>query len=392
MIREGLYEYIQGRDEVVPFKGKYAARSKTVFEDVEANFNVPSNWRYKPLRVEFELTTKCNDTCGHCGMGALSVADGKTMTDAHIERLVSEFVDVGLPSVAITGGEPFIAMRSMLRTMNAMRGKIDISKLTTNGYWGTSKGCARTFERLIDAGLMENRFFVPLMLLSIGEQTTPLENICRIIHHIVENFTPDQLQVGVSSLKTRGEQHKVPELKSLYQQMYGDFPEDYVHSTMRIYLENSRLEDQDALVPENRTSVSRWMKGCYACFAPTVGAYILPTALLKYDGTFYSCAAFNVPEKLGFGNVFEDSFRNILARINGDRYVNIVAEGDGLKALGSHIPKEVTDNSFEDSYCDSCTFLIDEFDERSGGTTGYLSPRRRRSLPLIVSSGQSKRS
>ncbi|MER6981362.1 hypothetical protein ABT317_31410 [Streptomyces carpinensis] len=61
------------------------------------------------------------------------------------------------------------------------------------------------------------------------------------------------------------------ELLAVYEQLYWDFPHDWVHSTMWVYLENERLEDQAPINRPGNTTVTRWMRACYDCFAPTVG-------------------------------------------------------------------------------------------------------------------------
>jgi hypothetical protein len=148
--------------------------------------------------------------------------------------------------------------------------------------------------------------------------------------------------------------------------MYGEFPHDRVHSTMRVYLENERLESQAPINRPGSTSVTRWMKSCYDCFAPTVGTYVLPCALMKANGDLYSCAAFNVPEKLGFGNLFHESFREILARVNSSDYVRTVRAGHGLKGVGQVVSPSVTDRMTCDSFCGSCKLLIDRFEQATG--------------------------
>ncbi|MET8382524.1 4Fe-4S cluster-binding domain-containing protein [Streptosporangium canum] len=325
---------------------------------------------YRPLRIEFELTTKCNDACPSCGMGALSLQAGRSLTDQQLDYLLAEFSDVGLPSVAITGGEPFVAMRALLRFMTLARGTgVEVNKLTTNGIWGSKQRCGPTFDQLINAGLLDNTLFVPLLMLSIGEQTTPLEHVARIIHHTVTEFTDHDLNLAISSLADPSDrEHKIYDLMRLYEAAYGDFPHDRIHSTMRVYLENDRLEDQAEINRPGRTSVAKWMDRCYDCFAPTVGSYVLPTALLKADGTLYACAAFNVPEKLGFGNLFREPLRDILARANRSAYVSAVRAGGGLKALHEVIPRAETEHMTCGSFCGSCSLLIDKFEQRTGQT------------------------
>ncbi|GAA3415964.1 radical SAM protein [Streptosporangium vulgare] len=372
MIKEGAFTYIDGRDLVVPYTGKYAVKVPDVFDRIRDRWAQAglAETPYRPLRVEFELTTKCNDTCPSCGMGALSLQTGRSLSDRQLEHLVGEFADVGLPCVAITGGEPFVAMRALLRFMSRARGAgVEVNKLTTNGVWGSAKRCGRTFEQLVKAGLLDNELFVPLLMVSIGEQTTRLEDVARIIHHTVTEFTERDLNIAISSLADPADrEHRIYPLMRLYEETYGDFPHDRVHSTMRVYLDNERLEDQAPIHRPGQTPVEKWMDHCYDCFAPTVGSYVLPTALLKASGDLYTCAAFNVPEKLGFGNLFRERLRDIIARTNRSAYVAQVRAGGGLKALHDVIPRAETAQMTCDSFCGSCSLLINEFEQRTGET------------------------
>jgi hypothetical protein len=382
MIKEGSYTMIEGRGPVVPYQGKYAVKSAEVFERIHAGWDRVglNNAVYRPLRIEVELTSKCNDSCPSCGMGALPLQAGRTLTADQIERLVNEFASIALPSIAITGGEPFVATRQLFALIRAAAAAgIDISKLTTNGNWGSARRCGPTFDRLTAAGLMDNILFVPLLMVSVGEQTTPLEYVCRIIHHVVTEFTDRDLNIAVSSLADPADrQHKIYQLMDLYERAYGEFPHERVHSTMRVYLENDRLEGQAPIRRPGSTPISKWMDHCYDCFAPTVGAYVLPTALLKQSGDLYACAAFNVPEKLRFGNLLHEAARDVVARVSRSPYVTEIRDGGGLKAMRRFVPPEVAETKTCGSFCGSCALLIDEFEQRTG-RTGPGGP----ALPLI---------
>ncbi|MFE4540289.1 radical SAM/SPASM domain-containing protein [Streptomyces scopuliridis] len=383
MIKEGLHEFVEGRDVVVPYRGKYAVKTPDVFARVRegwARVGLDPASAYLPMRVEMELTTKCNDSCAHCGMGALPLAEGRTLTNAQIRFLLDQFTSIGLPSLAITGGEPFTAWRALLMMLEGARERrIDISKLTTNGWWGTRARCGPVFDRLEHAGFLESRLFVPLLMLSVGEQTTPLNNVARILHHAVGRYSDRELNVAVSSLAdptTRD--HRIDELIAVYEKAYGTFPHDRVHSTMRVYLNNKRLDSQGEINRPGHTPVARWMDRCFDCFAPTVGAYILPTSLLKQNGDWYTCAAFNVPEKLTFGNLLRERATDVIGHANRSAYVARVRAGHGLKALHDVVPRSVTEQTPCTSFCDSCTLLIDRFDKETGQVTGRSSP-----VPLI---------
>lgn len=370
MIKEGQYTYIAGQRPVVPFRGKYAAKRADVFDVIERRFAAAglAGLRYRPLRLELEITTKCNDTCPSCGMGALPLAQGLTLTPDQRAHLVDEFDAVGLPSAAVTGGEPFVALHALVPLIKSLRSKsIDISKLTTNGVWGQPRRLERTFAKLEQAGLFDNQLFVPLIMVSVGEQSMPLEWVAAILHRAVTHYTDRDLNVAVSSLAAPDDrEHKIYDLIALYEKTYGDFPHDRVHSTMRVYLDNERLPEQRKTQRARQPSVKRWMDRCFDCFAPTVGTYILPSGLVKQDGRVYSCASFDVPESLGFGNVFTDGLRTIIDRANDDTYLRLIADGGGLKGLHGAVPAEYTEQTTCSGFCSSCTLLSDKFRETNG--------------------------
>lgn len=376
MIKEGTGLYVD-RSPVVPFHGKYAVKTEEVFGAVRARWRAAGldpDLPYLPMRVELELTTKCNDSCPSCGMGAQPLDRGRTLTGGQIRFLLDQFESIGLPSLAITGGEPFTAWRALLQLVSSARGRMDISKLTTNGVWGTDRRCAPVFGRLEKAGFLDSKLFVPLLMLSIGEQTTPLEYVARILHHAVTHYSDRELNLAVSSLADPAtREHKVDDLIREYEQRFGEFPHDRVHSTMRVYLTNERLDDQAPVHRPGHTTVERWMNSCFDCFTPTVGAYILPTSLMKQNGDWYSCAAFNVPEKLAFGNLLREPAQRVLARVNASAYVRRVRDGHGLSGLHGVVPKEFIAQTTSTSFCDSCALLIDQHDRVTGERTGHCS-------------------
>jgi hypothetical protein len=385
MIKEGTGLFVAGHGDVVPYTGKYAVRTAGVFDQIEAGFVraglAQTAVAYRPLRVEFELTTRCNDACPSCGMGALPMRDGRTLGDGELDRLVAEFASIALPSVAVTGGEPFAAMRALKRVIAACTGAgTDISKLTTNGWWGSAKRCGPTLDALEAAGWLGNRLFVPLLMLSVGEQTIPLEHVARIIAHLVRRYSDREVNVGVSSLADPAtRRHRVYDLIEVYEREHGQFPHGRVHSTMRVYLNNERLDGQRKAARPGQTTLERWMDRCFDCFAPTVGAYVLPTALVKASGCFYSCAAFNVPQKLAFGNILTEPLKQIVERAASSGYIQAVRDGGGLKGLHGIMPTQFTRSACAPSFCDACACLIDKHDEITGQATGSTAAP----LPLI---------
>jgi aerobic-type carbon monoxide dehydrogenase small subunit (CoxS/CutS family) len=52
-----------------------------------------------------------------------------------------------------------------------------------------------------------------------------------------------------------------------------------------------------------------------------------------------------------------------IARVNRSPYVATVRAGGGLKALRDVVPTEFTKTTTCDSFCGSCSLLIDEFEK-----------------------------
>lgn len=55
-------------------------------------------------------------------------------------------------------------------------------------------------------------------MLSIGEQSTPIDHVNRILHHAVTHYTNRELNVAVSSLADPAtREHKIDELVAAYE-------------------------------------------------------------------------------------------------------------------------------------------------------------------------------
>src|SRR5690348_622726 len=89
------------------------------------------------------LTSKCNFTCRHC-CNESAPANTHTARFEDIARLIDE--SCGIPSireVGISGGEPFLFVELLRRVvLHAAACGLQAS-VTTNGFWGRSRGAAR---------------------------------------------------------------------------------------------------------------------------------------------------------------------------------------------------------------------------------------------------------
>src|SRR5262249_13255242 len=103
--------------------------------------------------VALMVTRRCNMTCGHC-----SVESGPDIRREPTER---ELLDHGrraaaaeVRSINLTGGEPMLRPRVVLRLVRAARRLGVATSLTTNGSWGrTAARASRGVRMLRRAGL-----------------------------------------------------------------------------------------------------------------------------------------------------------------------------------------------------------------------------------------------
>ena len=162
-----------------PTNGKYSSKKETFYEDIKKWQGERADKEHiiKPIQFTFEITNRCNCNCKDCGMSANSIKVGKTkIAEEELYKIIDDLYEQGIPAFAITGGEPFLEFDNMCKMIKYSKNKIDVSKIISNGFWG--ENVEYYFEKMEEAGLMDNQFFVPSMQISIGEQTVPLEYVC----------------------------------------------------------------------------------------------------------------------------------------------------------------------------------------------------------------------
>lgn len=350
---------------VKPFAGKYAAKTADFFYRVNEiqNERMNDTWVYRPINSEIEITSKCNQLCPHCGMAA-NKHNGISYSEQQLTDYVSQLYDNGIVSFSITGGEPFIAFENMLKMVETSRGKVDVCKITSNGFWGNDP--SYYFEKMVSAGLLENQLLVPCLMISIGEQSTPMEDTCAIFAYALSHFSKEEITLCISSLCEYGKESKVNQFIRTYEKMYGTLPHGRIFLTENYY-RNSNCIQQNARDVKGR-NVADYMMGPVRCFEPTIGKYILPRMLVKSTGVVCTCACFNPPEQLYIGNFRKESVHDILNKINDNIYVKIIAE-DGLHNFRHWINTEECKDVTCSNECEACRYLIERFDKIKRSTS-----------------------
>lgn len=351
--------------KVRPFEGKYSVKCSDFYEKVGRRQSevLPDDWLYRPLNSEIEITNRCNQSCPHCGMAANHTVY-QAYTREELSRFVEELYENGIPSYSITGGEPFLAFDNMTAMIRSSKGKVDVCKITSNGYWG--ERADQVFDALEEAGLMDNRYFVPCLMISIGEQSTPMKTTCKIFHRAIQRYDRTQLTLCISSLSEYGSPSKVDEFISTYKAEYGDIPAGRIFLTENYYRNSSCIKDNANAVPFRK--VEDYMSGPVRCFEQTIGKYVLPRLLVKATGEICTCACFNAPKELKIGNYRQNSIREILEKINDNPVVNIIAD-KGLHGFKSLLSPSDYVNIPCSNECEACTHLINSYMIRYGEQT-----------------------
>jgi MoaA/NifB/PqqE/SkfB family radical SAM enzyme len=99
------------------------------------------------------LTRRCNMKCGHCSVESGPDVRGEPTERELLDR-VHQAAAGDVRSINLTGGEPMLRPRTVLRLIRAARRLGVATSLTTNGSWGrTAARATRTVRALRRAGL-----------------------------------------------------------------------------------------------------------------------------------------------------------------------------------------------------------------------------------------------
>jgi hypothetical protein len=103
--------------------------------------------------LHFLLTYQCLNECDHCFLYCGPHMSG-TFTLDQVERAIQQGVAVGITSVYVEGGEPFLYYPLMLETLRLAKRQGLRRGIVTNCYWAVAERDAELWlEPLIDIGL-----------------------------------------------------------------------------------------------------------------------------------------------------------------------------------------------------------------------------------------------
>ena len=340
-----------------PTIGKYSSKKSSFYNDV-------SNWQLnkssmeydiKPIQYTFEITNKCNCNCKDCGMAANRMETERTIIDEEsLKKLVDDLECIGIPAYAITGGEPFLAFDKMCSMISYSRGKVDVSKIISNGFWGINPEFY--FKKLEESGLFENQFFIPSLQISIGEQTVPYEYICNILKYVSDHYEVNDLNIGI--IHTRESNLEVSKLMQLYKkyiERFGEFPKNRIYLTDSYYVNSNPLATEKLDVPTD--SVYNQVAECDNTFSQEIGTFVSPKIFMKCNGDCYPCEVFNLHKSMYLGNYFKDGLDVVLKNYNTNKYVRFIKDY-GTIGFRDVIPRKTLDQEQCETPCYACEYCI----------------------------------
>ena len=337
-------------------KSKYSAKSCEFYEQLK-NFQkntLCEKYAIKPIQFTFEITNHCNCNCPHCGMNANSKIQKSRLDKDNLKTIADSLISAGIISFAVTGGEPFLEFDNLCWLIEYTKNKVDIIKLISNGFWG--KDAQTYFQKMESCGLLENKYVVPSIQLSIGEQDVDLKYICNIIYYVSKNYTQDELKLGI--IYTKNPNSKKSQLEKLYKtynRIYGEFPSGKIYLTLSEYKNYIKGKAKHLDVFEN--TVYNEIAFCDNDFSCTLGKFVSPKIFMKTNGDCYPCEIFNLHKNMFIGNLFSDGIQKVLENYNKNKYINFIKK---YKTIGFRdvIPKNYLQNLKAETPCMACEACI----------------------------------
>lgn len=157
---------------------------------------------YAPQALALTLSRQCNLTCGHCIVEA-EPRERERLSPALIDQVLNQARSVGIVSVLIYGGEPFLRIRDLLpETLHKVLEKGFPISIGTNGFWGRTETQAMSVLSDLEKITAQYNGFISLGI-SVDKYHQPRispESIVNIItQHRIGNFP--HIRLGIQSFK-----------------------------------------------------------------------------------------------------------------------------------------------------------------------------------------------
>lgn len=338
----------------------------------------PSDWCYKPVGIEVEITNKCNLACAGCGQRDEHIRPDDVMSTQDYIRILKEVSVTPIFACSITGGETLMYLEHVREIIKEVHTRLDIYKLNSNSYRFVNDALTiGVLKQLKLSGFGEdNRHIKPVFVTSIGQQNEngmPLINSVNLVKNFYSVF--DQAKALVSVNATDKNIQKARQWNNKFRQLYKDTTGEEVTEEkvpMREFmLNNIPTLQRLGLVVQYDVPISELISGfktqytswkCLNQVPQSTDAdltTLMPKCVLQPNGDLYACPGYNYVHKIG--NVMQESIKNILRHANENPILRIMYT-DGLPGLykyASKIDPSVKQDKLSLSYapCDVCQYL-----------------------------------
>jgi hypothetical protein len=148
--------------------------------------------------VGLMVTRRCNMTCGHCSVASGPEVRGEP-SESTLRHWLRDAANAGVRSVRLTGGEPMLRPRVVLRLIRDGRALGVSMAITTNGFWGRSPAAAsRLVRQLVRAGLQT-------LTVSVDRYHAAFQDAQAAVH-IARAAQPYLLPVHINFVRTAGDE------------------------------------------------------------------------------------------------------------------------------------------------------------------------------------------
>lgn len=340
----------------------------------------PTNYFYKPVGLELELTNLCNLQCEGCPiMNDESDKPKDLLTNKQYIDNLRQANKQGFLAYSITGGEPFLKLKSIQKIIKADHG-LDIYKLNTNGsFFKSIEGTKKIFEQLKKSGFgSKNKHIKALLVISLGQQNiagVPIINSAYATSLFYNYFSFDSTICCINL--TGKDPILVQEIYKTFQSLYKKitnkdfdenkfvvrfFPLNFAPTLKRLEI----LSNEFVTIPPLLSDFKRRYLSS-SCFNISIkntlnkskAETLTPRMMIRPNGDTYACQSYNRVHNIG--NVFKERLFDVIKKANRNMILKIIYMKNlkGLYQFTNKFYPKIRNIKLDTAYspCDICQVL-----------------------------------
>lgn len=294
----------------------------------------PSDWVYKPIGIEIELTNKCNLKCAGCGQRDESERPADLLSTSDYSNFLATLKESPIMACSLTGGETLLFLERVETIIQNIAGHIDFFKLNSNSYRFINTNQTRAIlERLKSAGYgVSNRYIKAVFVTSIGQQNQAgmqLENSVNLVSQFYDIFDFSQAICSVNATDKNIQIARSwnDRFRAMYSKMTAqeldekkvfvrEFMLNSIPTLNRLGLTIKHTASIPALIENFKHQFSSWQCLNQLPSDDQEPTTLMPKCVLRPNGDLYACPGYNYVHNLG--NIRDNSFMELVARANND--------------------------------------------------------------------------